>query len=86
MRDFDATSRWDKPCIRPPLTFPKSGAEVTAVSRIAGLARLLIVTKTREASGLRRVYRRFQVWHGSRGLTRIESVKICEIRVVDFWN
>jgi hypothetical protein len=66
-----------------PLAFPKSGAEVTAVQT---LARLLIVTKTREASGLRRVYRRFQVRHGSRGLTRIESVKICEIRVIDFWN
>jgi hypothetical protein len=44
--------------------------------RRAGLARLLIVTKTREASGLRRVYRRFQVRHGSRGLTRIESVSL----------
>ena len=69
-----------------PLAFLKSGAEVTAASRKAGLARLLIVTKTREASGLRRVYRRFQVRHGSRELTRIESVKICEIRVIDFWN
>jgi uncharacterized protein (DUF433 family) len=66
-----------------PLAFPKSGAEVTAVSRNAGLARLLIVTKAREASGLRRVYRRFQVRHGSHGLTRIESVKICEIRVIE---
>jgi hypothetical protein len=66
-----------------PLVFPKGGAEVTAVQT---LAQLLIVTKTREASGLRRVYRRFQVRHGSRGLTRVESVKICEIRVVDFWE
>jgi hypothetical protein len=35
----------------------ESGAEATAVQT---LARLLIVAKTREASGLRRVHRRFQ--------------------------
>jgi hypothetical protein len=54
------------------LASPKSGAEVTALSRNAGLARLFVVTKLREASGLRRVYRRFQVRHRSHGLTGIE--------------
>jgi hypothetical protein len=54
------------------LAFPKSGAEVTALSRNAGLTRLFVVTKLREASGLRRVYRRFQVRHRLHDLTGIE--------------
>jgi hypothetical protein len=52
------------------LASPKSGAEVTV--SVQTLMRLFVVTKLREASGLRRVYRRFQVRHRLHDLTGIE--------------